>query len=89
MADALSRLLAWLGEHKNGVAAAVALFAVWRVARWALGSAWVLAGWDDIGAVGSWALERWPLVAAVLAAVFAGVFATVRTLIPWLERRTR
>jgi hypothetical protein len=43
----VSRLLGWLSEHKNGVAAVVALLAVWRVARFALGSAWVLGGWDD------------------------------------------
>jgi len=44
----VSRLLGWLSEHKNGVAAVAALLVVWRVARFALGSAWLLAGWDDI-----------------------------------------
>ena len=44
----MSRLLGWLSEHKNGVAGVVALLAVWRVARFTLGSAWVLGGWDDI-----------------------------------------
>jgi hypothetical protein len=83
----VSRLLAWLREHKNGVAAVVALVVVWRVARFALGSAWVLAGWDDVVGVGNWALERWAPVAAALALVFAAVFVTVRAVIPWLERR--
>jgi hypothetical protein len=83
----LNRLLAWLREHKNGVAAVVALVVVWRVARFALGSAWVLAGWDDVVEVGNWALERWAPVAAALALVFAAVFVTVRAVIPWLERR--
>jgi hypothetical protein len=83
----VSRLLAWLREHKNGVAALVALVVVWRVARFALGSAWVLAGWDDVVGVGNWALERWAPVAAALALVFAAVFVTVRAVIPWLERR--
>jgi hypothetical protein len=81
------RLLRWLSEHKNGVAAVVAVFAVWRLARLALGSAWVLAGWDDILGVGDSALERWPLVAAALALIFVVVFLTVRVVIPWLERR--
>jgi hypothetical protein len=83
----VNRLLAWLREHKNAVAAVVALVVVWRVARFALGSAWVLAGWDDVVGVGDWALERWPLVAAALALVFVAVFVTVRAVIPWLERR--
>jgi hypothetical protein len=60
---------------------------VWRVARFSLGSAWVLAGWDDVVGVGDWTLERWPLVAAALALVFVAVFVTVRAVIPWLERR--
>lgn len=83
----MNRLLVWLREHKNGVAAVVALFVVWRVARLALGSAWVLAGWDDVLGVGNWALERWPLFALALALVFAAVFVTVRAVIPWFERR--
>jgi hypothetical protein len=33
----VSRLLGWLSEHKNGVAAVAALLVVWRVARFALG----------------------------------------------------
>lgn len=85
----MSRLLGWLSEHKNGVAAVVALLAVWRVARFALGSAWLLGGWDDILGVGDWALERWPLVATGLSAVFVLAFLTVRAVIPWLERRAR
>lgn len=80
-------LPAWLSKHRNGVAAAVALFAVWRVARWLIGSAWFLAGWDDVVGVGEWALDRWLLVAVGLAMVFVAVFLTVRALIPWLERR--
>lgn len=85
----MSRLLGWLSEHKNGVAAVVALLAVWRVARFALGSAWLLGGWDDILGVGDWALERGPLVAPGLSAVFVLAFLTVRAVIPWLERRAR
>ena len=85
----MSRLLAWLREHKNGVAAVVALVVVWRVARFAIGSAWVLAGWDDVVGVGDWALERWPQVATALSLVFVAVFMTVRAVIPWLERRER
>ena len=85
----MSRLLGWLSEHKNGVAAVVALLAVWRVARFALGSAWLLGGWDDILGVGDWAFERWPLVGAGLSAVFVLAFLTVRAVIPWLERRAR
>lgn len=84
----MNRLLAWLREHKNGVAVAVALFAVWRVARFALAGTWLLAGWNDILGAGDWALERWPLVAVALALVFVLVFLTVRALIPWLERRS-
>jgi hypothetical protein len=83
----VSRLLGWLSEHKNGVAAVVALLAVWRVARFAIGGAWVLGGWDDILGVGDRALDRWPLVAAALAVVFVLAFLTVRAVIPWLERR--
>jgi hypothetical protein len=83
------QLLSWLSEHKTGVAAVVALFAVWRVARFALGSAWVLAGWDDIVGVGDWALEHWPFAIAALMLVFVAVFLTVRAVIPWLERRGR
>jgi hypothetical protein len=83
----VSRLLHWLREHKNGVAAVVALVAVWRVARFALGSTWLLAGWDDVMGVGNWVLERWPLVAVALAVAFVAVFFTVRAVIPWLERR--
>ena len=52
----MSRLLGWLSEHKNGVAAVVALLAVWRVARFTLGSAWVLA-FLTVRAVIPW-LER-------------------------------
>lgn len=85
----MSRLLGWLSEHKNGVAAVAALLVVWRVARFALGSAWLLAGWDDILGVGDWALERWPLAAAALALVFILAFLTVRAVIPWLEHRAR
>ena len=62
----MNRLLAWLREHKNAVAAVVALVVVWRVARFALGSAWVLAGWDDVVAwatgrssAGPWWPPRW------------------------------
>jgi hypothetical protein len=84
----VKRLFAWLREHKSGVAVAVALFAVWRLARFALASTWVLAGWDDVLGAGDWALERWPLVAAVLVGVFIVVFLTVRAVIPWLDRRT-
>jgi hypothetical protein len=84
----VNRLFAWLREHKSGVAVAVALFAVWRVARFALASTWVLAGWDDVLGAGDWALERWWLVATVLVAVFVVVFLTVRALIPWLDRRS-
>ena len=80
-------LLGWLREHKNGVAAVVALVAVWRVARWASGGAWLLARWDDFGDVGGWALEHWLLVVAALVLLFAAVFVTVRAVIPWLERR--
>jgi small-conductance mechanosensitive channel len=83
----LRSLLAWLSQHRNVVAAVVAVFAVWRVARWLIGSAWFLAGWDDIVGVGEWALDRWPLVALVLGMVFVAVFLAVRSLIPWLERR--
>ena len=85
----MSRLLAWLREHKNGVAAVVALVVVWRLARFAIGSAWVVAGWDDVVGVGDWALERWPFAAAALALVFMAVFVTVRAVIPWLDRRER
>lgn len=84
----MNRLFAWLREHKSGVAVAVALFAVWRVARFALATTWVLAGWDDVLDAGDWALARWWLVAAVLIAVFVAVFLTVRALIPWLDRRS-
>lgn len=82
-------LLAWLSQHRNGVAAAVAAFAVWRVARWLLASAWFLAGWDDVVGVGEWALDRWPLVGLGLGLIFIAVFLAVRSLIPWLERRER
>lgn len=82
-------LLAWLSRHRTGAAAVIAAFAVWRFARFAVGSAWLVAGWDDIVGVGDWALERWPLAAACLVLVFGAVFFTVRALIPWLERRER
>ena len=63
------------------MAVAIAAFAVWRVARWLIGSAWLVAGWDDIAGVGEWALDRWPLVALALALVFVAVFGAVRALI--------
>ena len=85
----MSGLLGWLREHKNGIAAVVALVVVWRVARFALGSTWLLVGWDDMLGVGEWALEHWPQLATALLVVFATVFLTVRALIPWLERRER
>ena len=83
----MSPLLGWLREHKNGIAAVVALVVVWRVARFVLGSTWLLVGWDDMVGVGEWTLEHWWPLAAALLVVFVTVFLTVRALIPWLERR--
>jgi hypothetical protein len=83
----VNKALEWVRRHRTGVAAAVAAFVVWRVARLAFGTAWFLAGWDDIVGVGEWTLERWPLALAALAAIFVVVFLAVRALIPWIERR--
>jgi hypothetical protein len=85
----VKRLLEWLARHRSAVAAAAALFVVWRVARAVIGGVWFFAGWDDIAGAGEWTLDRWPLVAAGLAAVFLAVFLVVRAVIPWLERRER
>jgi bacteriorhodopsin len=85
----LSRLLAWLSRHKSAAAGVVAAVVVWRVARNVIAGAWLIAGWDDIGDVGEWAIERWVWFALGLALVFAAVFLTVRALIPWLEERSR
>jgi hypothetical protein len=82
-------ILEWLARHRSAVAAAAALFVVWRVVRAVIGGVWFFAGWDDIAGAGDWTLDHWPLAVAALAALFALVFVVVRAVIPWLERRER
>ncbi len=83
----MSGLLAWLREHRNVAAAAVAAFVVWRVVRFGATWVWTIAGWDDITGVGEWAFEHWLLAVALLCGLFAVVFLAVRAVIPWLQRR--
>jgi hypothetical protein len=85
----VNALFAWLRRNKSAAATVVALFVVWRVARAAIGGAWVLAGWDDVRGVGEWALEHWIWFGLGLAVLFLVVFFTVRAVIPWLDDRAR
>jgi hypothetical protein len=72
-------------RHKSAAAAVAGVLAATRVLRWIVGFRFV----DDLlfsDHARHWLLGHWSLVAALLAAVFAGVFAVTRFGLDWLER---